>query len=440
MANLNDSQLTLPLHMVDEPVYNAIVQQNWKLTFSRQRFTSVFTKRAMGLVAAQIRKDEEVKDFYQFRSADIMHASGITDIRAVYKNMETVLAELSNVVFFIKDEGKTIIPRHLIDSTNTGEYMCQYHNGILTLRFNPAIKPIIAQLGHIAKFELETYMRFSSWYSMRLWELLYPWRDTGWWTVDIEKYRDLMGCGAILDAANRPMKLKNGKFKYEKYGVSHSDAIKKTLAEPLKELVETVCEFEHEILYGEGRGKPIVGIKFTLVTRQETTADIMARWLKNDQLKAVIDTMRKWKISDYNFVKYAEAIGRERMFELNVEWQQKQVSKDRMKKIADYCNKVFIAEGEKAIAIGGNKPKPKKEKADNKPVFTPIPDEKEQIRTFGSEKELYLFHPNARPMSDKERDLFAFDSPEWKKQNPEAFVVKVDRSFYFCPKNDLSKN
>ncbi len=67
-----DNQLTLPLFPTDPVQYKKLVKQNWQMTFSGQNMTSVYTKRAIGLVLSQMKEEGEMRDVYHVPAADII--------------------------------------------------------------------------------------------------------------------------------------------------------------------------------------------------------------------------------------------------------------------------------------------------------------------------------------------------------------------------------
>lgn len=352
--NNNDKQLTLPLYPDSEIEYKAAIKQNWKFTFSRQHLTSVHAKRVIGLVIAQMKEEADMRDVYQVRAADIIRETGLAKAE-VYRLMKNVIYELVNVSFiFESKEEDAIIPRHLIDTTRFKDPVC-YREGTLTLAFNPTLKAMILELAHYSKFELESYMRFSSWYSMRLWELLSAYKDTGWWEVDIEEYREFMGCGIDYSNQGKPKVDKKGNPKYLKYP-NTSDMIKKTTAEPLREFEGTELEFVYEpIKESKGRGRPqITKIRFDLVEALKTPKERIERWCKvSEQFADIYPRMKKWQLSDENIVKYTKPIGAQKINNLLWAWQQRNIagSKNPIDNPLKYCNLAFVAEGKKALAL-----------------------------------------------------------------------------------------
>lgn len=349
--NNNNRQLVLPLVPDCEIEYKEIVKQNWEFTFSRQYLTSVNTKRVIGLIIAQMKEEDEMRDFYQVRAMDIVRSSDMSK-NEVYRSMRETIFELVHVAFFFEDEkNQKIIPRHLLDTTRF-ENPASYQNGILTVALNPALRDIIMQLAHYSQFELDSYMKYSSWYSMRLCEILSAFKDTGWWYSPIGEYRELMGCGIAYDNKGRELKMEDGSVKYVKYQ-NNSTMIKKTTAEPKIDFDKSDLEFVVRPEYEKraGRGRPrIIGVRFDLVFHQLTPTEKLEYWsANNEKFAKAVARLQTWAVSDENIMKYTHVIGAERVNQIIYSWQMKNTSKDPIGNKLVYCNKVFVAEGKKAI-------------------------------------------------------------------------------------------
>ena len=85
-----------------------------------------------------------------------------------------------------------------------------YKNGIVTVLLNPQLAPYFIQIAHYSKFQVESYMHLKSWYSMRFFEILSAFRDTGEWVVGLDEYRQLMDCWEQKDNYDRVKKDKKG--------------------------------------------------------------------------------------------------------------------------------------------------------------------------------------------------------------------------------------
>jgi len=354
----DDRQLTLPLEVISgslTPEYAEIVKQNWKITFSRQHLTSVHAKRVMGLIAAQIRDEGEVKEYYQITAEKIIRETDL-DKYEVYKRMKGVVYELANIVYFIEDEEtKTVIPRHLLDTTRF-KNPAGYNNGTLTVAFNPQLNGIVNHLAHYSRYELNSYINFASWYSMRLYELLSAFKDKQFVEFDIDNYREWMGCGPELDREGKPkMVKKTGKLKYIKYS-THSDAIARTTREPLKELRGTELEFSVTPLFSAaaGRGRPaIVKVRFEFVWQRKTNSEKILTWVEqSEDFKRVYERLRKYKVTDDVIIKHSRTIGKKKLNELLYDWDLRQHpnSKNPIQNPEKYCNKVIKDVAESILA------------------------------------------------------------------------------------------
>lgn len=361
MENNNNVQLILPFDIEQEPEYKAIIKQNWQFTFSRQIITSVYTKRVVGLIIAQMKESGEFKPYYQIRAADIISETDL-DRAEVYKRLKTVILELDSVVYYIENEKKGVfIPRRLLDTTRY-ENPAGYNQGVLTVAFNPMLKDVILELAHYTEYQLGTYMRFSSWYSMRLWEMLSTFKDTGWMELNIDEYREFMGCGVTLNPKTQePIIDKRTKKPKVKYPEA-KDLIKKTTAEPLKEFANTELAFvvkgiEDKEKIGKGR-RPIVKVRFDITYKKPSAADSIKSWCEQSPIfKRTVERLRKYKLSDENIAKYSKAIGELELAKLLHNWDLRQMtdSKDKILTPIKFCNKVICDMGEKALKQANGK-------------------------------------------------------------------------------------
>ena len=191
-------------------------------------------------------------------------------------------------------------------------------------------------------------MALRSWYSMRFFEILSAFRDTGIWCPTIEQYRQLMDCAQEKD--------KRGKVKYDKEGKPRmkypltKDLIKYTITEPLEELADTNLAFTYEPVYEADRltrgRKKITGFKFILKRKQD--GKIPEFWLQHTVIAQVVAGLRAWKVTDKNIALYLEDIGTKAANKLVYDWQLKENSDDRIEDRAKYCNAVFVRMGKAA--------------------------------------------------------------------------------------------
>jgi len=316
------AQMTLPL-IFDEKDVKKYAKQHWNVTFARQRKVSVYAKRIMANVLAMIKEDDsDLRPYYQMHISDVVPATD-SDFHAKVKK---AFDELTDLKWLIEDiSTKYFAFRHLL---NTSDVNCAYKDGTISIVLNPLLKPYFIELAHYSIYELKHYMHFSSWYSLRMFELLSAFKDTGIWWVAIDEFRQLMDCE-------------------KKYPLT-KDLLKYTLTEPLQELESTDLAFAYEPIfdmYAHGRGrKPVIALEFRL--KKAKPKNIPKEWFEfSDEHKNVLLRLRTWQVTDANIIRYAKAIGMERANKLLYEWQLKG------KEIQDkgkYCNAVWVRVGKVA--------------------------------------------------------------------------------------------
>jgi len=316
------AQMTLPL-IFDEKEVKKYAKQHWNVTFARQRKVSVYAKRIMANVLAMIKEDDrELRPYYQMHISDVVPTTD-SDFHAKVKK---AFDELTDLKWLIEDiSTKYFAFRHLL---NTSDANCSYKDGTISIVLNPLLKPYFIELAHYSIYELKHYMHFSSWYSLRMFELLSAFKDTGIWWVSIDEFRKLMDCE-------------------KKYPLS-KDLLKYTLAEPLQELESTEFAFTYDPvydMYAHSRGrKPVIALEFRL--KKATPKNVPEEWFEfSDAHKNVLLRLRSWQVTDANIVRYAKVIGMERANKLLYEWQLK--GKEIQDK-AKYCNAVWVRVGKAA--------------------------------------------------------------------------------------------
>jgi plasmid replication initiation protein len=323
------AQMTLPL-IFNEKEAKTYVKQHWNITFARQRKVSIYAKRIMANVLAMVKEDDsDLRPYYQMHISDVVPATD-SDFHAKVKK---AFDELTDLKWLIEDiDTKYFAFRHLLDTTKSisvDGFECAYRDGQITIVLNPTLKPYFIALAHYSIYELKHYMHFSSWYSLRMFELLSAFTDTGIWWVNIDEFRKLMDCE-------------------QKYPNQH-DMLKKTLTEPLQELENTELAFAYEPIldkYSHGRGrKPIIALEFRL--KKVKPKNVPQEWFEfSDDHKNVLLRLRAWQVTDANVIRYAKAIGMERANKLLYEWQLK--SKEIQDKVK-YCNAVWVRVGKAAM-------------------------------------------------------------------------------------------
>ncbi|MDF7815479.1 MULTISPECIES: replication initiation protein [Hymenobacter] len=338
MASKSVSPAPLPLGFAYEPQHKELVKQHWNATFSRQSKMSVAAKRIMARVLDQIKDDDyQLRPFYQLHINDIVEDTGIAKDVA-RRHTQAAIIELATAVWTFESLDKSEWRvRNLLDTTR--EETAGYKDGIITIPLNPALADYFINVAHYTTYQLTHYMKLKSWYSMRFFEILSAFKDTGFWEVPIDDYRLLMDCGPVLDKRRQPKKDKAGKV-LMKYPLV-KDLIQRTTTEPLQELADTDVAFTLTPVYEVNRtsaGRPkIVRLRFDLTHKLQTS--IPASWLSNPETKALIERLRSWKVTDKNIALYAPVLGREGVKKILREWDLKAIHPtDRINSKEKYCN------------------------------------------------------------------------------------------------------
>lgn len=328
------TQISLPLNLPERELKDNI-KQHWNITFARQGKMSVIAKRMMALILAQIHdNDNRLKPFFELHATDVI--IGSSDSGKVYKDIQQAFRDLASAVWIIEDlDLRKFEPRNLLDTTKTEKkdgFKTAYNDGRITIALNPALEDYFIALSHYTRYELKHYMKFKSWYSMRLWEILSAFRDTRQWNVSIAEYRKLMDCE-------------------KKYLKSPNLLVENTTAEALEELKNTDLEFTVEKIFGRVPGvkKPkIVALEFKLV--KEVASDLeRLRIFSNpknthpDHEALAIDLHQTWKIPVNSLIKYLPAIGMGKAKEIRRQFQMMESigSKRKIDNRERYCTSVL---------------------------------------------------------------------------------------------------
>lgn len=321
-----NTQISLPLEIKGERL-KEVITQHWNITFARQGKISVVAKRMMGVVLAQIKdNDMELKPYYEMNASDVVRS---TEGGTAYEQCKKAFTDLASAVWMIEDlENKKFEPRNILDTTKTTKkdgFRTSYDNGRITIAVNPALEDYFIGMAHYSKYELDHYMNFKSWYSMRLWEILSAYQDLGEWRVSLSEFRKLMDC--------------------EKKYKDPNNLIEKTLSEPLQELKGTFLEFTFDKVFSKfnGRGRPpVVGLNFTLMKSKQKPDQILKDWSKhtNDHEKVINDLQNKWKVTSAVMVKYLPIIKLEGAKKLikSFEKMEHPTSKRKIDDKMKYCN------------------------------------------------------------------------------------------------------
>lgn len=337
----------LQLDLLFEPKKTNRVKQSRSVTLSHQRKISVYSKRILARVMEQITEnDSQLQEFYQLRITSIVSDTEL-DVVSAYSFVKRALRELATVQWEFEDiDNQEWYFLHLLDSTKKKRVGIM--NGIITIVLNPELTPYFVNIaGQYSTYKLDAYMGLHTWYSMRFYEILSTFRDTGWWEVSLDEYRLLMDCGVETDKWGKPKKDKLGRPVMKL--AQAKDLIKNTVLHAQKELASTNCAFDFKpILEQKGtRGRPkIIGLRFDLLHTE--LKDIPASWLADKDAAPVINRLRSFAVTEKNIAQYLKPIGLAAASKLVREWQLKENSQKKIDDKLKYCNAVFVRQGRQA--------------------------------------------------------------------------------------------
>lgn len=325
MEDLRSTQLVIPMNYSKEDV-KVYVKQHWNVTFARQKKVSIYAKRIMAKVLTMIRdNDKDFQPYYQFYATDVATEGEANT--AIYRNVKSAFDELTDLKWLIENIEKTRFAyRHFL---NTSDINCGYKDGVITIVLNPILKEFFIEMSQYSIYEIKHYMTFKSWYSMRLFEILSAYKETGVWWVKIEDYRELMDC----------------KDKYDNTTL----LLQYTLKEPLIELAKTECAFEYKPIYADlkqGRGrKRVVALEFKL--KKVALVKIPKEWydLSPAHAKLLDILLNKYKVTEKNITTYVNYIGIDGAKKLIADWVKKDNSERKIDDKVKYCNAAWVRQG-----------------------------------------------------------------------------------------------
>lgn len=339
---------SLQLDLQYEPNLTNEVKQSRSATLSHQRKMSVYSKRILARVLEQITEDDlQLREFYQLRVSSIVDDTNL-DVVSAYSFVKRALRELSTVQWEFEDlDTKEWYFLALLDTSK--KVRVGIKDGIVTVVLNPELTPYFVQIaGQYSTYKLDAYMGLHTWYSMRFYEILSTFRDTGWWEVPLNEYRLLMDCGPELDKWGKPKKDKLGNIIVKL--ADTKDLVKYTVLHAQKELASTPCAFEYQPILEQkaGRGRPkIVGLRFTLLHKLLTA--IPTSWLEHKPTAALIGRLREFRVTDKNIAQYLVPLTTAAAQRLVHEWQLKENSQKKIDDRVKYCNAVFVRAGKAAV-------------------------------------------------------------------------------------------
>jgi len=181
--------------------------------------------------------DEEFKP-YKFKIVKFMELLGV-DTKTKYTEIPKITKELMKKVFEI-EEGDTVIQTAWISGTRY-----EKGSGMVTLKFNPDLKPYMLQLKEkFTQYQLSNVLSMKSKYSPRVYEILKcnEFKKQGYIEIEIEELRKLLKAENV----------------YPKYNDFKRFIVERTQKE-LKKLTDIDFDFEET-----KTGRKVTSLKFNI--------------------------------------------------------------------------------------------------------------------------------------------------------------------------------
>ncbi len=168
--------------------HNDLIEASYKLTLEEQRLLLIC------IAKLDSRPNTPFPDAITISAEEYSDQYGIL-LRNAYQQLQDASSKLYERDIKIKNAQKKERMRWV--------YRVIYHDGegCITLKFSPDVKPYISQLnGFFKSYHLKQIARMKSTYSIRLYELLNQWRDSGKRFFTLADFKEML---QINDAYDR---------------------------------------------------------------------------------------------------------------------------------------------------------------------------------------------------------------------------------------------
>lgn len=252
--------------------HNSVIEARYRLTVEEQRLIKT-------LVSKVQTSDEDFK-IYEIKVSELAKLLGISDT-SYYERIKKVTRKiLGNVLIFSDEKGNEIQTSWLSSvKYNKGK-------GIVSLRFDPELKPYLLQLkSFFTSYQLGNILRLKGMYSIRIYELLKQYEKIGRREFSVDGLKSVLGINS----------------EYQQY----RDFKKFVLAPAQNEISEKT-----DIVYSTTEitmGRKVIGLVFTISGREQNNKVAIENSGYN-QIKTVIDLQSTDDIT-HGLVSSLEALG-----------------------------------------------------------------------------------------------------------------------------------
>lgn len=215
---------------------NEIVKYHNDLSeLSLRNFTATELDLLMTICSRCKYQDTVVLEF-EFNDLKKLADYKAKDERQFIKDLANTNKKLLGLNMRLEDENQ------IVQFVLFTEFTVNKNSRNLKIKINEKFAYILNELtSNFTRFELDEFVQLKSSYSKACYRQLKRYRDTGFWSVSLERFKEL------LDIPNS-------------YKISHIDS--KVLKPIANELSPIFKYFSIDKQYGKGRGKPVVGLEF----------------------------------------------------------------------------------------------------------------------------------------------------------------------------------
>lgn len=158
------------------------------------------------------------------------------DERQFIKDLANTNKKLLSLNMRLEDENQ------IVQFVLFTEFTIDKNNRDLQIKINEKFAYILNELtSNFTRFELDEFIQLKSSYAKACYRQLKRYRDTGFWSVSLERFKELMDIPKSYTLTN----------------------LDKRILKPIdNELSKVFKKFTIEKKYGSGRGKPVIGFEF----------------------------------------------------------------------------------------------------------------------------------------------------------------------------------
>lgn len=167
---------------------NLIVQHNQLIQSCYK--TTLQEKRLILWLMAQIKYKDQDFHKYTLKVSDFAKMIGLKNNHNIYSELEKITSNLLSKVMTIENKTDNTLTQLSFFSSS----IYNYNKGTVAFSFDPALKPYLLELNkQYTAFSLNTVIQFTSFYAIRIYELLQQYKAIGQRRMSITELRRYLG-------------------------------------------------------------------------------------------------------------------------------------------------------------------------------------------------------------------------------------------------------